>query len=237
MAADIVSNLAAWYKFDGDALDASANGVNGTAFNSPDYVTGVHGNAIRFTNAAAQKSVSLGPTLLNSESAVTVSAWVKFIAIADFYAPWSKYSTTSNRFGVTLGGTGAGSNTGLLVMAASGGNAYGVTAGGLLTTDVWYRLTQVFDGTQTGNANRLKIYIGKVSQSLTFTGTIPAATANLTSTAFVWGRHSATYSDMILDDARIYLRALDQDSIDALVDYSPATFKSAWAANSNQVIA
>jgi hypothetical protein len=42
----------------------------------------------------------------------------------------------------------------------------------------WNHWAFVFDGTQTGNSNRLKGYVNGTSVSLTFTGTIPSATAN-----------------------------------------------------------
>ena len=35
-----------------------------------------------------------------------------------------------------------------------------------------------FDGSQSGNANRLKIYFNGVNQTLNFSGTIPATTSN-----------------------------------------------------------
>lgn len=44
-------------------------------------------------------------------------------------------------------------------------------------------LTQVFDGSQSGNANRLKIYLDGVQQTLSFTGTIPATTGAQTQIA------------------------------------------------------
>lgn len=43
------------------------------------------------------------------------------------------------------------------------------------TGNGWNYWSLVYDGTQTGNANRLKVYLNAAAQSLTFTGTIPAS--------------------------------------------------------------
>ena len=42
----------------------------------------------------------------------------------------------------------------------------------------WNHLAITFDGTQTGNANRLKGYLNGSPLTLTFTGTIPSTTSN-----------------------------------------------------------
>lgn len=48
--------------------------------------------------------------------------------------------------------------------------------GQIAKSNVFNYSVMVFDGTQTGNANRLKYWVNGVQQTLTFTGTIPAAT-------------------------------------------------------------
>jgi len=40
--------LVGWWKFDGDVLDASGNGRNGTVHGNPQFVAGVHGDALEF---------------------------------------------------------------------------------------------------------------------------------------------------------------------------------------------
>jgi hypothetical protein len=42
----------------------------------------------------------------------------------------------------------------------------------------WNHYLMTFDGSQTGNSNRLKFYWNGVNQTLTFSGTIPATTSN-----------------------------------------------------------
>jgi hypothetical protein len=54
-----------------------------------------------------------------------------------------------------------------------------------LVADTWTVGTIIFDGTQTGNANRLKLRLNSVDQSLTFTGTVPATTSASTNSIYV----------------------------------------------------
>lgn len=63
---------------------------------------------------------------------------------------------------------------------ASAGN-YGLVA--FTDSTKGHILTQVFDGSQSGNANRFKIYLDGVQQTLSFTGTIPATTGAQTQIA------------------------------------------------------
>jgi hypothetical protein len=79
---------------------------------------------------------------------------------------------------IETGSTGVvGSTDGVLVSVTSSGtgNDYAVTPAGRLATGVWRVWTMVYDGTQTGNSNRLKLYRDGLAESLTFTGTIPAS--------------------------------------------------------------
>jgi hypothetical protein len=51
-----------------------------------------------------------------------------------------------------------------------------VTTNTNLTTDTWYQIGFVFDGTQTGNANRLKVYVNGQNASVSqLSGNVPAA--------------------------------------------------------------
>lgn len=46
-----------------------------------------------------------------------------------------------------------------------------------VVSNQWYTVGAVYDGTQTGNAARLKLYLNGEPQTVTFTGTIPASLA------------------------------------------------------------
>lgn len=79
-----------------------------------------------------------------------------------------------------------------------------------IAAGTYYHLTMVFDGSQTGNANRLKLYVNGVLKTLSFTGTIPATL--LTNTADLnfgkWGGSATNYLNGAVDAARLYSRAV-----------------------------
>jgi len=64
----------------------------------------------------------------------------------------------------------------------SSGSNYGQLT---YSSTAWVIVELVYDGTQTGNANRLKLFINGTQQTLTFSGTIPAILA--ASTTFFMG--------------------------------------------------
>ncbi len=62
-------------------------------------------------------------------------------------------------------------------------NIYNIPAsaaayGSVGTTNAFHYILLVFDGTATGNANRLKVYVNGSLATLSFTGTIPTNTEN-----------------------------------------------------------
>jgi hypothetical protein len=58
--------------------------------------------------------------------------------------------------------------------------ANGSNSGGFALQDItgWNHFCLTFDGSQSGNSSRAKLYVNSVSQSITFFGTIPATTSN-----------------------------------------------------------
>ncbi len=70
-----------------------------------------------------------------------------------------------------------------------------------------------YDGSQTGNSNRLKVYLNGILQTLSFTGTIPSSVSNIP--AIDIGKRSWTtrYSEGSIAQVSIYNRALSASEI------------------------
>jgi predicted esterase len=100
---------------------------------------------------------------------------------------------------------------------ANGTDVKGVTASNVVSPNTWYHVAAVFDGTQTGNANRMKIYINGVSQTLSFTGTIPAITSGSTPSCIFAGEPSA-YRLTEIDEVRAWNTALSASTINSWKD-------------------
>ena len=97
---------------------------------------------------------------------------------------------------------------------ANGIDAYGYIAN---TSTNWQYLTMVFDGTQTGNSNRLKCYINGILLSVIYEGTIPATTS-VSNSVFSIGNTEGNpvyknYSDGNIANVQIYNRALSATEV------------------------
>jgi hypothetical protein len=72
----------------------------------------------------------------------------------------------------------------------------------------WNYWTVIYDGTQTGNSNRLKVYLNGIFKTLTFTGTIPSSIPS--SDVFYLSRRPwvVEYSLCRIANVHMYNRAL-----------------------------
>jgi Concanavalin A-like lectin/glucanases superfamily len=100
----------------------------------------------------------------------------------------------------------------------NGTDAYGYTTSNpLASLNTWIHVACVYDGSLTGNANRLKIYINGTLQTLTFSGTIPATVATNTSTlklgAYGLSTGTAQYWSGKIDEVRLWSVARTQTEI------------------------
>jgi len=103
-------------------------------------------------------------------------------------------------------GAGASFRTALLQNAGSGNDLFPILSNGGLQyasynfTNNFNYSVMVFDGSLTGNANRLKLWVNGVQQTLSFVGTIPSTTENNASSTFQIGQSAATkYSGSIAE--------------------------------------
>lgn len=101
-------------------------------------------------------------------------------------------------------------------VVSNGGVSYGSFAG----TNTGFNIyILVYDGTQTGNANRLKLYRNGVQKTLAFTGTIPATSENGAGSVFNIGKRVGTFLAGITCGAGIIQRAITTTEIANLNTY------------------
>jgi hypothetical protein len=129
-------------------------------------------------------------------------------------------------------GLGGSSNRDvILALYGSTVDTYGyTTAGNILTSGAWTHLAMVFDGTQTGNSNRLKGYANGQPLSLTFSDVIGATTlANSQKTVLGQGISQTRNFHGTLDEARIATASRSADWV--LTEYrnqsAPGTYITA----------
>jgi hypothetical protein len=110
-----------------------------------------------------------------------------------------------------------GGNDDIMVAIEGSGTALAYTTNSAHASGVWEHWIFVFDGTLSGNSNRLKLYKNGIQQSLSFSGTMPATTIDLsgsgTTHANIGGYYNAASWNGKIDDVRIYNRALSSGEI------------------------
>jgi hypothetical protein len=168
-----------------------------------------------------------------SASQLTWSFWVKPTALATTTAIIAKANLGSNpgvnstQVSWAAGTLSSDSNDIDCIISTSTtdlGTA-GYTTSDVLANGTWAHVVCVFDGTASGNSNRLKMYVNGKQVTLSFVGTIPASTQATTSNARVGSASdSRGFFNGLVDDVRIYNYALSATQVKRLYDNDSTAF-------------
>jgi hypothetical protein len=133
------------------------------------------GSGIAYASGAPAQ-ISWGDvTQLNSANKLVVSKWIKS---SNVYA-FGKVPSASNRYAES------GNLTLYYVEVCAGASVYGQVLGSsVLSSSAFNFVTVVYDGTQTGNSERLKLFVNGAQVIMTYVGTIPSATPNMAGSPF-----------------------------------------------------
>jgi hypothetical protein len=173
------------------------------------------GNAVTFSSLGRITTGDV--TQLKNASTFTLEAHFKYDATVSTWTTIMRKATSlTDRIMLHIGPN----DNSIYVMVGNGANTYGFTAANAVSPGTWYHVAAVYDGTQTGNANRLKLYIDGVQQTLSFSATgIPASTSNTNSAPFMaGGEPSCCYLNGTLDEVRVWNTALSPGTINAWKD-------------------
>jgi len=143
-------------------------------------------------------------TTLQSATQYSLSCWVKTTDITKTQGILKWFYTTTSWIELSF-------ITGILYAIPTSISGYGTKAlTGIISNDVWYNIIMVFDGTLTGNLNRLKVYINGIEIVLGYTGTVSAITSNITTDGFMIGERyiNTDYFLGNIDEASIFNYAL-----------------------------
>lgn len=214
--ADITTGLMASYPFDGNLLDASGNGNNGTAVGGLLPTTdrfGTQDAAYEFNGTNSYIVVPNSATLQAPTTHLTQSAWVLFYGTSLVGQPFGpvavKTTSTANAFQYRMIAT---PNVGV----AAGFNNWNVTYGAsyVFNLNQWYHIATVFDGTS------VESYVDGVRVDSVAAGVVIASdTHDLAIGADTPGFLEVFYGKM--DDVRFYNRSLTGDDIRELCECGP----------------
>ena len=180
--------------------DASGNKNNGL-ISSASWVAGKFGKALSFNGSFSY--VDAGNKIDTSNiTAMTISAWVYNNAVAANKGIAGWWNGTN---GIFIQNETAATDG--VVFIAGGGTSFGTV--NYTTVNRWTHVTLVYDGSLTGDANRLKGYVDGVQRTLSFAGgVVPASFA--TSGNFIIGNVNtlSRYWNGKIDEVKVYNRAL-----------------------------
>ena len=198
-------------------IDRSGNNNHGTLTNmdpGTDWVPS--GGKLALDFDGSNDYVNAGDIAVDGLSIMSISVFFRFITRSSDYGHLiGKNSTSSSRFGIGLTGAGTTNNrTNLLVTMGNGSNTFGYTTDNFVADNVWTHAVYLFDGTQSSNATRLRLFVNANEKSLTYSGTIPT-TSPTNSASLVLGAEttSSFFSNSQIDDVRIYNRVLTPNEI------------------------
>jgi hypothetical protein len=182
-------------------------------------VSGKIGQAISFDGiddvvTATRMSVTEGASRL------TWSFWGKtknFVNNRSFIAKDTYASSGSWRIDVASNCSGTQQLLVYVPVSSGDNTTYGCADIPSPTLNTWHHYVAVFDGTKTGNAARLRIWVDGVEDiSLDYGGTIPATTAVSANNVTFGNDSGSTRLTGEIDDVRIYTRALSPNEITKL---------------------
>ena len=141
----------------------------------------------------------------NSVSALTVEGWFKQTTIDVNADIWVKRVDAVNRIALQTQ-----TNGNMYCYLANAAEMHGsLDYSAVISSGVFFHGVFVFDGSLIGNANRLKMFVDTVSQTLDFGAfTVPATTADLSGASFKLGQFITNDFDGTIGEIRVYSRAL-----------------------------
>lgn len=176
--------------------DISSGGRTGTLTNGPTYSAN-NGGAIVFDGTNDYVETTYTPGTI---SAHTMSCWINKTNLEYSFI----LSKSTSYYGLEIYPTVIYVNVGV------GSFNYGEVS---YNTNGWQNIAFTYDGSQTGNSNRLKIYFNGNNQTATYGGTIPAS-VNVSDVMQIarryWGPTfgQAEYSSGSVAQLSVYNRAL-----------------------------
>ena len=133
--------------------------------------------------------IAIGDIAIDGISRLVISGWIWADTVSNYSTIFSKYSATSNRVEIALGGPGVGDSNEISFLIASGSNTYGYTSGAnLVTTGAWHHVYMSYDGSGSGDSGRLKAWFNGSALTLTYASSIPATTPSNAASATLGSR-------------------------------------------------
>ncbi|MBP9817867.1 LamG domain-containing protein [Candidatus Shapirobacteria bacterium] len=218
----LASGLVGYWQLEeaGDATRADSSGYGNdlteSASDTIAQVAGKFGNGADFERADTEY-LSIGAQSEFNLSSFTMSAWLKVESIAGNYESVMGYSDSGDwSYNMAVGDVNE-VMTNVDNDGFAGGGAEIYTANNSVATATWALFTTTFDGTD------LRMYKNGVEVSSGFPATLGILPNYSTGNFYLgyWSSQSEYY-DGIMDDVRLYNRALGATEVSLLYNYNPS---------------
>jgi hypothetical protein len=211
--ADINSSVVSYYKFDetsGTAFTSATGLYNGTLLYGASFNSAGKINYSMLGDGTNDVANAGRITQMESAGALTISAWVQNSDIGSLPNDYIYGKGTLSTF--FLGGLPR------LYVEPNGNTNRGYWSdySGIINNNTtFYMVTMVFNGTATGNGEKLKLYVNGVQRTLTYEGTIATATSSSTNNLSIGAQTDTGTSPNKgkIDEVVIYTRALTNQEV------------------------
>lgn len=151
LATNVPENQVLWLAGDGDALDASGSGNNGTLQNSAGYAVGKSGQAFNFQGANDFVSVNASPSLdVGTGNGLTFETWIRpnSISSAQILVEWGDNANIGAHLALSsvVGGPSPGNISANLV-DTGGANHFFDSAPNLVSANIYSHVAVTYDKT------------------------------------------------------------------------------------------
>jgi hypothetical protein len=238
----LIDDLVSYWTLDeASGTRADSHGSNDLAdTNTVTQAAGIISTAAQFTSANQERLVLSDTAIFDALSAATFAGWLYADSLAADITFASKYASSTAGFELTWSPT-----FGFAAYWMNAGFQNGSTGTGGYSATTWYHIACVFDGAGGDNAARCKIYIDGVSQTLNFSGTIPASYATNAAVFKIGMAAVSRYWNGRIDEAGFWSRPLTSDEVTELYNggaglaypfSSGGGFQPAWSIGSNVLL-
>ena len=207
-------NLVAWWKLDEGAgttvVDWSGNNHHGKfTFGQVEWVEGKDGGALAFPDGWVEMTEYEG--ILGTQNR-TVTAWINTTGYGD-YISWGQNVNTQKWIG-RVQDTPENGTVGALRTECSGGYIIGST---VLTDGQWHHVASVLESFGQPDIMDIKLYVDGVQELISGSQLIDVNTAADGRTVWLGEGHHGRLFPGLVDDVRLYDKALTQDEIKLLM--------------------
>lgn len=208
-------NESSWNGTTGEVLDSTANALHGTSTGTPTIVLGKYANAGDF-NGSNQFITVPDNTLLEPSYGLTISVWLKREGGVGtrqiFIGKGDGMSNASTQYWAELN---VSNQLVFYLSTSSSGGSVISTDKTITDTTTWHHVVMTWDG------STMKTYLDGQQSSVT-----QARAGTMVNTNYLYGigklgSYGGLYFNGLLDDSRIYDRALNIEEITALNAMGP----------------